>query len=77
MHCIWKVPEVWFLRSLSALSPTLTSSCVPIGDRQCLFLNAAPTLAPPPDSSLAAFYLAAVITQAASQRCAPTPPGDA
>ncbi|CAK0888856.1 unnamed protein product, partial [Prorocentrum cordatum] len=63
LPCIWKAPEVRFLCSLQAASPAITSSCVPIGGRQCLCMNAVPILAPP-DSSQVEFYAAAVITQA-------------
>ncbi|CAK0855360.1 unnamed protein product [Prorocentrum cordatum] len=76
LPCMWKVPEVRFLCSLQDTSPTVTSRCEPMGDRQCLCMNAMPIMAPT-DSSQIEVYAAAVITQAASQRCAPTPPGDA
>ncbi|CAK0844440.1 unnamed protein product [Prorocentrum cordatum] len=63
LPCMWKVPEVRFLCSLQDTSPTVTSRCEPMGDRQCLCMNAMPIMAPT-DSSQIEVYAAAVITQA-------------
>ncbi|CAK0840521.1 unnamed protein product, partial [Prorocentrum cordatum] len=62
LPCMWKVPEVRFLCSLQDTSPTVTSRCEPMGDRQCLCMNAMPIMAPT-DSSQIEVYAAAVITQ--------------
>ncbi|CAK0847222.1 unnamed protein product [Prorocentrum cordatum] len=69
LPCMWKVPEVRFLCSLQDTSPTITSRCEPMGDRQCLCMNAMPIMAPT-DSSQIEVYAAAVITQDSAEASA-------